>query len=157
MAVLFVGLFILTQHFVFIWILIGSVVLLHPENEKYKEEVKGHQSMKMARRDAKRYGVRIPEDESIKQMTKEVYQRYRKSLKLYPHLKNQYESIIDDFWKGVVMQPQKEQWRYLLSTLLAEWALEKQKSQQSMRQKLEKVRELTQQWDDAKKEAYGDA
>ncbi|NQZ17732.1 MAG: hypothetical protein HRT44_00500 [Bdellovibrionales bacterium] len=113
--------------------------------------------MKMARRDAKRYGVRIPEDESIKQMTKEVYQRYRKSLKLYPHLKNQYESIIDDFWKGVVMQPQKEQWRYLLSTLLAEWPLEKQKSQQSMRQKLEKVRELTQQWDDAKKEAYGDA
>ena len=99
MAVVFVGLFILTQQLVFLWFLIGSVVLLHPENGKYKEEMKSRQSLRMAKRDAKKYGVRIPEDESIRQMTKDVYQRYQKSVKLYPHLRAQYESIIEDFWK----------------------------------------------------------
>ena len=76
MAVVFVGLFFLTQQFIFIWFLIGSIVLLHPENGEKEDEWNTAKSLRMARRDAKKYGLRIPDDASIRQMTGEVYQRF---------------------------------------------------------------------------------
>lgn len=154
LAVFFVGLFLMTQEIVFIWLLVGAIVFLHPEGE---EKNKGQRAIKSATKDAKKYGIKIPNDSSIRQMLSQMYERLDQSLKLYPHLKEQYEGITEDFWKSIVVQNDKDNWRYLLTTVLAEWPAEVYKPQHSLRKKLNEVKKLTHQWDDAKKEAFGEA
>ena len=154
LAVVFVGLFLMSHEMVFIWLLVGSIVLLHPENNK--GESKGQRGIKSAQKDAKKYDLKIPNDVSIRHMIAQVYDRYQQSLKLYPHLEAQYEGIVEDFWKSLVVQSDKDHWRYLLTTILAEWPAEIHRPQNNLRKKLDEVKKLTHQWDDAKKEAFGE-
>lgn len=154
-AVLFVGLFLLTHSLVFIWLLVGAIILFHPENS-YGKFTKNKKPLKEAEKAARHYGLQIPKESSIQQMLQQVYARLDQSIKLYPHLRTQYEDVIDDFWKSLVINPSHDQWRYLLTTLLAEWPVEKQQVQNTLKEKLTELRKTTQQWDSAKQEAYGE-
>ena len=154
LAVLFVGLFLLTHSMIFVWLLVGAIVLFHPENSY--GGTKKQKPRKEAEKDSRRYGLTIPKDSSVQQMLHQVYARLDQSTKLYPHLKTQYEDVIDDFWKSLVINPSIDQWRYLLTTLLAEWPVERQQVQNTLKEKLNELKKTTHQWDAAKKEAYGE-
>ena len=154
-AVFFVGLFILSSEPVFLWLLAGTLVLLHPEEGGGELEKTRKNLIFQIGNDARKYGLKIPRKVSLRNLLVQVYQNFEKSKKDYPHLKAEYKDVLSEMWKSLALEQDSDHWNRVISSVLAGWPRQKKSGSGSVQSKLKKVTELTQQWDDAKKEVYG--
>ncbi len=156
-AVFFVGLFLMTWEPVFIWLLAGALILLQPEKADEELSVTGKTKkiMQQIREDALRFQVKVPHRQTNRSLLIQVYRRYNAAREAYPHLKSEYREVINEMWTSLAEDPRPEKWSQILTAVLAEWPNQAQSSDHTVKEKLKKVKELSQQWDEAKKEALG--
>ena len=58
-------------------------------------------------------------------------------------------------WEAMAQESDKDKWNLIVSSVLNDWPTQRVSSENSIQKKLKEVRVLTQQWDEAKKEAMG--
>ena len=154
-AVFFVGLFVMTFEPVFIWLLIGAMVLLASEKEEKTEKLSKKNVLFAIGADARRHQLRMPQNKSIRSLLIKVYRKFDRSVKLYPHLESEYQEVIDEMWISMAEEEEFNHWNSVISGVLAGWPEETKKSAGGVQEKLKKVKELSEQWDEAKSEALG--
>lgn len=154
LTVLFVALFFMTREMVFIWLIVGTVVLFHPSNGK--ASCRG----KLRRRivsDANKYGLKVPKNKPLREKLNRVYRRYENSSRTNPQFQSHYDEIIDNLWLSLAADEDIETWNYLLKNVLNEWPEEKANAKKKLRDKLNEVNKLTTQWNEARHEAMGES
>ena len=154
-AVFFVGLFLLSSEPVFIWLLVGAMVLLHQEEESTKSVKLGKDTVLQASEDARKFGLKMPKQTVLRSQLVQVYKNFDRSKKDYPHLKNEYKEVLNEMWASLAADDSSDHWNRVISSVLAGWPKQQPTVKSSIQSQLKKVTELTQQWDDAKKEVYG--
>ena len=155
-VVFFVGLFVLSFEPVFLWFLVGAVVLLNPEEGRGKSEKPKNYIFQIGA-DARKFGVKMPRPQSLRNLLVQVYQNFETSKREYPHLKAECRSVIDEMWSNLASDARPEHWNIVISSVLAGWPKQNQKHSVAVQRKLDELSELSRQWDDAKREALGGA
>lgn len=154
-AVFFVGLFVMTFEPVFIWLLIGAMVLLSSESEEKPEKANRKNLIFQIGSDARRHHVKMPHNKSLRSLLIKLYRKFERSKKLYPHLEGEYQEVIDEMWVSLAEEEEFNHWNSVIAGVLAGWPEESKKSSGGVQEKLKKVKELSEQWDEAKSEALG--
>lgn len=154
-AVFFVGLFLLTKQLVFIWFLIGAMILLRSGGKKSPKADRN--SLRRIQKDARSYDLALPKQPHLKALLVQVYERLDQALLSYPHLQQEYEEIMTELWRSLKGQPDQSQWHQILATALSSWPDQSPQPENSLQKKINEVTRLSRQWDEAKKEVYGGA
>ena len=157
-AVFWIGLFVLTFEPVFLWLLVGFMVLMQTEGSHKidKKEAKGNVLFAIGA-DARKYGLKMPRRMSTRSLLIRVYQSYFRSVEAYPHLKTEYSEVLEEMWASLAAEEEPEAKDRIVSSVLAGWPQTTRTGFQSVQSKLKKVSELTSQWDEAKEEVRGGA
>ncbi len=155
-VVFFVGLFLMTWEPVFLWLFAGALVLFQVDrSENSVAESDHHSVMQQVRQDARRFQVKFPHKPALRSLMVQIYRQYQRAKERYPHLKAEYREVISDMWTNLALDPSEAHWNQILTSVLGDWPTQEGSASQTMKDKLKKVKELSQQWDEAKKEAHG--
>jgi hypothetical protein len=154
-VVFWVGLFVLTWQPVFIWLLIGSVVLLQPSKKVGRKKEFDKDRHRRIRQDANEFGLEMPRKPVLRSLLRQVYIGHEKSIKRYPHLQNEYDEVLNDMWQSLAMEQSSEHWEKTLHLVLSGWPKSEGSSSRTIQDSLQRVRDLSQKWDEAKNEAMG--
>ncbi len=159
-AVFFVGLFLMTWEPVFIWLLVGGLVLLQPDSreDSNEEKTSSKNLLQLIREDARRFGVKMPQRQSRRSLLLQIYGQYEEAKRQYPHLKCEYREVINEMWTSLAADANPHHWNQVLTSVIADWPTRGTTApSQGVKEKLQRVKELSQQWDEAKREAMGGA
>lgn len=154
-AIFFIGLFLLTFEPVFLWLLVGGLVLLQPVSDGTREENTNSSLLFEIGSDARKYGFNRPRSSTTRRLLIQVYQCYRRSLEIYPHLKQEYSEVIEEMWISLASESDQHAREKIIRLVLEEWPESSRSGDQSIQSKLRNVKELTAQWDEAKHEVQG--
>ena len=153
-VVFFGGLFLLTWEPVFIWLLVGGMVLLTPYSGRNRMTEKNR--MFQIGKDAKKFGLNLPQSSALRSLFVKVYNNFYDSVEKYPHLEEEFKDVMNEMWSSLAANDSKDHWYDVLGSVLANWPHpEGRRSGENLQEKLKKVKELSQQWDEAKREAAG--
>lgn len=157
MIVLFVGLFLLTFEPVFMWLMIGGMVLFRSEKKTDKQTNDSEAITEKIARDAKEHGLHMPRTPQVRSLMIQVYRKLEKSTVRYPHLKDDYRAIVDEMWPTLSENQDRDYWVEVISSVLASWPDSKKSGIQSVKDQISRVSELTEQWEEAQNEVRGGA
>jgi hypothetical protein len=156
--VFFGGLFLLSFEPVFLWLLAGALILFQPDTKQGEDQALGRKDiMKEIRQDAQRFRVTLPLQMARRALMVQVYRHYATARDKYPHLRSEYREVINEMWESLAQDPSPDHWDQVVSSVLAEWPKQSRSTTHSVGEKLQRVKDLSQQWDEAKSEALGGA
>lgn len=152
--VFWVGLFLLTFQPVFLWLLAGSLVLFSGKSCSRAEKRGVHRRMKL---DAKENELHVPRQRHLRDKMIMIYEKRERAVADYPHLKQNYDDVIDEMWFALGKKKTVKAWDEVLSTVLAKWPTAKpsETKKSGISEKLDELNRATQQWNEARKEAFG--
>ncbi len=159
-GVFFIGLFLLTWEPVFLWLLVGGLVLLQPDSsgESGADKATAKNILQQIQEDARRFRVKMPQRQERRSLLIQIYRQYEEAKRQYPHLKSEYREVINEMWTSLATDPSPHHWNQVLTSVIADWPSQTSAApSHAVKEKLQRVKELSQQWDDAKREAMGGA
>lgn len=146
------GLFFFTFNPVFLWLLIGTLILFSPY-KKSKDKVINHHFNQM-KRDARKYGLQVPYQKDLRSLLNRIYKKKNLAVKEYPQLKEEYDEIIDELWSSLSQSKKPQEWSRILNSVLAKWPGDEEVGATAIQDKLDKISELRKQWREARAEAH---
>ncbi len=152
---LFVGLFLYTHQMIFLWLLVGTLILLSSEGRRKDKPSSQNTLIGQIREEAGRFGLKLPNRPNLRALLVRLYQKYNSSLQTYPHLATEFQDVIDEMWTSLAADPDSQHWSHVIQSAINDWPVDSKKTMDAMKEKLKKVKELSQQWDEAKTEARG--
>lgn len=151
------GLFLMSFEPVFIWLLIISVIVLNPEGDAPKKSKNRKDLIYQIGADASKYGVKMPRKPVLRSLLIQVYRKFNQSVAAYPQLRSEYREILDEMWVSLAAEIDAEHWESTISKVCSGWPVAQKGIASSIEERLQKASELTQQWDEAKREVRGGA
>ncbi len=156
MFLIFLGLFVFTHKPFFVWMFIAVVILFHEDNKSSSSSFKQSNSNKI-NEDARLRGLSIPKSRKVRDTLSQIYKNLMRSKKLYPHLEEEYEKIVDEMWEALVGACDHKDWLDITMSVLTNWPDQKSSGLLAIKNQVAKVKELTQQWDEAQSEVENGA
>ncbi len=156
-AVVFIGLFFMSREPVFLWFFVGALVLLQADSDSSADRGKKQSWILKAKRDGRRHSLSWPKSRHLRSLLGQVYQNHAQAVSTYPHLKQDYDEVLDKMWVSLAKDSSPEHWTQIIGSVLSGWPQAQPKSEGGLHAQLQKVRELSRQWDEAKSEALGGA
>jgi hypothetical protein len=154
MVVFFAGLFVMTFEPVFLWLMIGGLILMQTDSSK-KEKIKSEPITHLIGRDARSHGLEMPRTPQVRGLLIRLYRKLEKSSNQYPQFKDEYQGIVDEMWNTLAENQNRDYWVDVISSVLSSWPDSRKSGIESVKAQISRVNEMTSQWDEAQREVGG--
>lgn len=149
-----IGLLIVSGEIVFFWITILALIFLSLDKKQNLMSYTRSPKLEMQRM-SRRYGLNIVKGSALESLLHQVYSEYGTSVKNYPHLQKDYGDILTEMWTHLSKLETSMQQQKLVSSVLAGWPKQQKVIKTAVQAQMERVQELSRQWDEAQRDAMG--
>lgn len=107
------------------------------------------------RKDAARFGLRVPYDPVIVPNLEKIYAKYWNATENFHSLAPQYDEVLTSMWTELRGAGSIQEWRQIVRRVLEGWSAPWLDADRPVDQSLGRLRRASAQWRDARNEAFG--
>ena len=149
-----VALFFLTKQILFLWfIAFVAIIFSNPKSSGTKTR-KANRRKKYLQ-DAEALSILVPNDHGVHERLTKIYRKVEDAKRHQPQLSKDFDDLLEDLWQSLALEERAVDWRVLLDEVIDRLPQQSPDARKSLRERIRKVQDLSEQLSDARKEAYG--